>query len=133
MKRTALMHAVVGLLCAATLYACRKTDDNVVMPQKAGISFITPTANQEFGQGETVNISAKITAPEKIHGYDVYILDSNSDTLYTSGDHVHGTEVMVSKTWANVKTSSDDLKLVIVATLNHEGGTISQSITIKCR
>lgn len=72
---------------------CKKKDD----PQPAAtITIASPTDDQEIHFGDSVRIRATITAPTNLHGYEAWVMNTDSgDTIYQISEDIHGTSLTV--------------------------------------
>ncbi|MBS1774010.1 MAG: hypothetical protein JST82_14220 [Bacteroidetes bacterium] len=110
--------------------ACKKDEHNN-MATLTSITINSPYENQVVNKGDTLNITASIKAPAAMHGYDLFIVSSNNDTLLVLDEHTHGDNIVVNKSWVNTTDAISDAQLIIVATLDHDGNTLTQSRTFK--
>jgi hypothetical protein len=129
------MNLKTTILCTTIamtyLLSCKKSDHHEEISALTSITINAPYENQAVKNGDTITINASIKSPSEIHGYDVFIIKNNNDTLFSADEHLHAKSITVNKFWINNLTSATDLQLVIVATVDHDGNTISKSRVLK--
>ena len=122
-----LLLFVLFATSSVTFTACKHGEDD----PEVTINLLEPTEGATFAVGETVNVRADITSTEEMHGYEVEIrrMDNNS-VLFATDAHGHGTEMTVDETWVNTLTGGEQHIIVEVrAIINHQGETVSESVT----
>ena len=123
-----LMIAGVIAISTTILFACKKSDD---APAAAKLTIESPLPHQAFHFGDTVRIQGTASHVASLHGYSVSILNSSNDTLFYGQEHTHATQLEIDEAWVNNQSAAQELKIVVVVPVNHEGEELKQEIAIK--
>ena len=123
----------LSFVIALVLFSCNDEDDN--NPPKGVdddiITIYSPIENQEFKNGDSLNIHAKISSKTNLHGYEILIEDENEDTLYFKDEHWHGHELDIQEKWAIDAPAPQTLEVEIKVIKNHDGDTESEDVDIR--
>lgn len=122
-----IMIAGIIAIATITLFACKKSDD---APPAAKLTIASPLSNQTFHFGDTVHIEGTASNVASLHGYDVSILNSNNDTLFHEHEHTHAAQLDIDEIWINNQSVAQELKVIVVVPVNHEGEELKQEIMI---
>ena len=123
MKQFLSIVVVCTLLCA-----CQKNDNSAPDPSKVTISIQSPAAGQLYRSGDSIRITATVTYPSELHGYEVKVTDSATGLiLYDDAEHVHDNHFSIQDIWVNTGTKSSVMKLELIADLDHNGTIAEQS------
>lgn len=80
---------------------------------------------------ETVDITGSATWSKTLHGYKIIIRNKADQTeIFTSDDHIHGTEIQFATSWKNELHEHTDLELEVIIYTDHDGGLVSRKIDI---
>lgn len=138
MKNQFIYFIVVIFSISVSLTACKrdKEDEQPQTPNPAltaNISVSSPEENASYTLGEEVHINATVTADFQMHGYHVYIINLTADdTVFYVHPHAHGTSYDIHEHWTNDVTEHSDMKLKIIATLDHDGTTAVKEVPFHC-
>lgn len=118
------------------LFSCSNDKDKDDQPEgqidnEKIITIYSPTENQEFQNGDSLNIHAKISYEYNLHGYAISVLNSNEDTLFSKIEHWHGHELDLQEKWKINVTPPENLKVQVAVVLDHDGNTESEGVNIK--
>lgn len=120
------------LLCSLALYSCQKKDTTIASPADADIIINTPTPLQTMHQGDTLNISASVSYPTELHGYEIVISDSATDEVYFDyAEHVHADHFDIAQTWTYNGVAAKTLCLKLTTEIDHDGTEASKKIYFK--
>lgn len=126
--RSAIILPVFILLSAAS---CHKHHNPVADPAKVDIEFISPQSGQSFKKGDAVNIKANVSYTEELHGYEVLLINTATNTtLFTTEKHVHGGQFSINETWTDTLSAHADIKVNIKVAIDH-GNITEKSVHIK--
>jgi hypothetical protein len=120
---------ISGLLMAATiiLFACKKTDHPAEIKPDGAITIHSPENGSNYKQGDTVSIHALLKANTQLHGYRLYILRENGDTVLSRDEHAHNNELEIREKWVVPFPDTASLKLIICTALDHHGSGLEQA------
>lgn len=148
MKSIFFKYLIIGLV-AVTAVACgkegckdpsaanydpdaKKDDGSCVYPE-AQLVISSPEAGAMYGLGEAVQITAQATHFESMHGWELFLVNTTTgDTVHSADDHAHGTELNISSSWINDVDDHSDMKLTVVAEIDHSGSTIEKHVHFHC-
>src|SRR5688572_7669516 len=118
------------LLVAFAFTSCGDDDDDV-QPITPTITITAPTQGQEVKANQTLNITGTIVAPETLHGYTIYIRKkADNSEVFKKEIHDHKAELTINEPWTvGAITGHTELELEVVATLDHDGNTISKKVS----
>ena len=122
---------ISALFISLALFSCSKDDEDkkAEEPVKDLISIYSPSENQIFKNGDTLNIHAKISSSTKLHGYEITVME-NLDTLFSKDEHWHGFEIDLQEKWKIEVDSTTTLKVEVRVTLDHDGNEAAKDINI---
>jgi len=140
MKKYFILSAAFMLASSIILTSCKKdeednkTNDNNNPPAlTANITVAEPVAGSTFAFGTEVHIEATVTADFDMHGYEAYLINlSADDTVWSVDAHAHGTTYSIHDHWTNDVTDHSDMKLKIIATLDHDGAKATKEVSFHC-
>lgn len=128
MQKTIL---TLSILAAILFSACQKKDDTQPDPQKVTIELLSPTANQNLKQGDTLHMNANVSYPSELHGYMVELSDSATGSVYFSDDqHVHSDHFTIDEKWPDTLSQNTRLMLKITVEVDHNGNEAEKTIYI---
>ncbi len=123
---------IASIVLLSTICACQKNEQENIAKPTARIEIKSPQQQQKVLAGTLLPIQAHIKGEATLHGYEVFIVDKYSfDTLYYVDNHTHATDIQVSEIWTDTLTRVADLIVYIRTEINHQGSTVSDSVTIK--
>lgn len=123
---------ITSIVLLSTICACQKKEQENIAKPTARIEIESPQQQQKVLAGMSLPIQAHIKGEVTLHGYEVFIVDKYSfDTLYYVDNHTHATDIQVSEIWTDTLTRVADLIVYIRTEINHQGSTVSDSVTIK--
>ncbi|MFC5271762.1 hypothetical protein [Adhaeribacter terreus] len=136
MKNFKLKPAIYSLLflfSAATVSSCGHNDDDVeVVPAKNEITITAPQDGGIVNAGQSVAITGSIVGEKEIHGYKISVRQKSDNTeLFTKSVHDHAAKLDINQIWTlDTVARHKELELEILATLDHDGKTLSKKITL---
>lgn len=135
MKKVIFNFIFLGAACAISFVSCKKEDKNDETPAipRATITINNPASGAMFNLGATVDIDVDITAAVEMHGYEAYLInESAGDTVWSSDAHVHGDSYEIIDQWVNNVADHSDMKLRIIAEMDHDGHTSTKEVHFHC-
>lgn len=148
MKKVSLLVALGIMAISTCLTSCKrgctdpaaanyekgaKKDDNSCVYPETTLSISNPTEAQIFNLGDTVKINGTAEHYEELHGWSLYIYNkTSSDTVFTSSDHTHGTNLTITSSWINNLTAHSDMELGVIVTVDHDGNVKKQVANFHC-
>jgi hypothetical protein len=136
MKKVIFNFIFLGAACAISLVSCKKDekkeDETPAIP-RATITINNPASGAMFNLGATVDIDVDITAAVEMHGYEAYLInESAGDTVWSADAHVHGDSYEIIDQWVNNVADHSDMKLRIIAEMDHDGHTSTKEVHFHC-
>jgi hypothetical protein len=114
------------------LMSCQKKSNSEVKPSEVMITINDPTDLQVYHSGDTVFVNAHVSYTSELHGYDLAITDTVSNTvLYEHEEHVHKDEFDIAEYWRVAVTSAIVARVSIVAAIDHNGEEVKKDLIIK--
>lgn len=135
MDETATMKSILYIfLAASTLFACKKDEKPApVETPKAKVDLISPKLHQHCHPGDTIWLEAVATAPEMMHGYEVYIFNKdNGDTLFHEHGHAHGQELQIKEFTVNPGLEELYSQAYVKVYIDHEHNFVADSVDFHC-
>lgn len=135
MKNIQFLSAIL-LASALVMTSCKKDkdgdDDHDTVPT-AEIQINSPSAGHEYMAGDTVFINATVTGSATMHGWE-FQLKNNADqsVIYSNDAHDHAATYTISDKWVNNLAAHTEVKLVVEATLDHDGHTAQKEVVFHC-
>ena len=107
---------------AMALCSCQKKDTTVSDPAKAVINIASPLANHNYHSGDSVHVSATVTYPGELHGYEVKVTDTVSGyIIYDNAQHLHDDHFDINLAYLASGNSAQILKLELITDIDHNG------------
>jgi hypothetical protein len=148
MKSTVFKYLFIGLV-AITAASCgkegckdpsatnydpdAKKDDGSCIYPEAQLIISSPESDAMYALGDEVQITAQATHTESMHGWELFLVNtSTGDTVHSADAHVHGTVLNISSSWVNDVEVHSDMKLTVIAELDHSGSTIVKHVHFHC-
>ena len=114
--------------------ACKKKELTSAEQPTATIIIANPHPEQEIKGGTKLAIQAQIKGDVNLHGYEVFIVDKQSlDTLFEMDNHTHAEELQVNEIWVDTLSQAADLEVFVKTELNHEGASVTKTVSFKSR
>lgn len=116
-------------LVSGFLFGCSK--ENNEQNSNVSITIESPAENQNFNNGEIVNLKAVIISDISIHGYEIMLHDKskgNSNSL--ANKHIHGDKVDVAHSWQVSDIEPKDMEVEIIVNIDHSGASQSKKMKI---
>jgi len=118
-----------SIFTAIIFTACQKKDDTQPDPQKVTINLLSPASEQIVHYGDTLQLSADISYPSELHGYEIELSDSASGNVYFSDDqHVHSDHFSIRETWPDTLRQNTRLMLKITVEIDHNGNEAVKTV-----
>jgi hypothetical protein len=122
------------LLTVAALAGCQKHDDTPADASKVSISLLAPQAGAQYKKGDTVHVSADVSYPAELHGYELELADSASGTaLWNKDSHVHDDHFSIRESWVDTLSSRATLLLTLTVEIDHDGHDTDRVIRLYSR
>jgi len=115
MKRFSVLFLLFAL-------GCSKKDEIAPL-----ISVTSPTDNQIFAAGQTVNIKATVTDNEGIHMIHVIAIDNSGGHWVHSEEHVDGKTFEINKSFV---TNPGKTYTITIDAIDHDENTTTKEIII---
>jgi hypothetical protein len=118
------------IICLAViLFSCKKHNGAT----SAIITFIEPTEGDILQFGEELHIEGTIQGDGELHGYSLSLINSTTgQTLLSNSTHDHAETFSFHEHWSNNLTDTSNVKIIVVADLDHDGGKTSKEINVVC-
>lgn len=126
--------SIIAVSCKKDKEETTNTNNNNSTPTPvASITIHSPIAGTTIEHMDTVEIDVHIDADFEMHGYDAYLINETADdTVWTASLHDHANSYEVTGEWINVVTDHSDMKLKVVAEIDHDGNTTEKEIEFHC-
>lgn len=121
-----------GLIIVLTtaITACSKGEKSTPEPTIT-IDILSPAEGTEVQRGDTMLISATVSSPVDLHGYQWRIIDKVSGAeLKVASDHSHQKAFTISGNFVNNVTETTTANLEITVEADHEGQQASSIASI---
>jgi|GEM_PF-3546724 len=118
------------IICLFCLTGCQKTE----LGYTGTVQFYldSPKPLQTFGKGDTINIVCMIVHDKAMYGYRTKISDAKRHTIYYENKVVSYNDTLyVNEQWVNGFSSSNDMRLDVVAIIDESGEEEAKSIAIR--
>lgn len=140
MKKHFILSAAIVLASSIVLISCKKDEEdtknnnnNTPPALTANISVAAPVAGTTYESGDEVHIDVTVTADFDMHGYEAYLINLTADdTLWSVDAHDHGSTYTIHEHWTNNVTEHSDMKLKVIATLDHDGSLATKEVAFHC-
>ncbi|MCD6013445.1 MAG: hypothetical protein K0Q79_3307 [Flavipsychrobacter sp.] len=119
---------MAALVLMSFLYSCRHKANEPV--PAASMTVLQPVANQVFKHGDVIKISGTINGLETMHGYRVYIIGNDGDSLCCIKNHTHANTITIDESWVD-SSSATTANIIISSAINHEGDEVKKVVPIK--
>lgn len=120
-----------GLIIALTIASSCKRDDATAPEPTISINIQSPTEGAVIGSGETLHISADVSSPVDLHGYEWQLRDKEDATEIGRGeDHVHGKDINISANYTGNVTKVTNAELEITVIVSHGGREASKKVNV---
>lgn len=128
MKKSQLL--AVTALTILSIIACKKNDDDASIDN---VVITSPTSGQTFDAMDTVPIKALLQNSSEMHGYAIQLANLTDTTIvFEMDEHAHGTSITIDTFWVNNVMEHSDMRLYITAEIDHEGTTVTDSVSFHC-
>jgi hypothetical protein len=128
MKHIKLFFAFVVLLIPFT-FSCTEAHQK----NSAVITITGPNEDSYIQHLDTLQIRGSIVSEMDLHGYQISIRRTDSDTeVFYYEDHYHGSNKNLNVDWICTVGESVELKLTVLAQLDHDGNMASSSVLFDC-
>jgi hypothetical protein len=110
--------------------SCKK-DDSTAPEPTITINILSPTEAAVLQHGDTLHISAEVTSPVQLHGYE-WKLRNKADNAEIAGgdDHVHELNFSIAAVYLNNVTDTINAELEIVAEVDHDGNEETKKVNV---
>lgn len=127
MKKTIFLSTAI--LIISFFSACNKNHE----ASSAEISIVEPMEFDTILQGDELHVQGSITANGTMHGYTLTVANAANDSvsLFLNTDS-HADSYSFHEHWLNNVTDTTIMKVIIEATLNHEGTKTSKMVNVVC-
>lgn len=114
--------------------SCKDEHDHTDEPAvTADIQIASPITGAMYHSGDTVYIKANITSAAELHGYDVVLTNVSADSVvFNTNGHAHGNSMAINTFWVNKVMGHSDMKLDVMAIIDHEGNKTTKSVNFHC-
>lgn len=114
--------------------SCKDEHDHSDNPAvSADIQIMSPVTGSVFHSGDTVYIKANITSAAELHGFDVVITNASIDSVvFNTNGHAHAKTQNIDTFWVNNVMGHSDMKLDVMAIIDHDGNKTTKSINFHC-
>lgn len=120
---------LISLLCILTFSACQKNDSIPFDSTKLNMAIARPLGAQVFQKGDTVFVSATADYISELHGYEISILDTATQTVYFDLDkHVHAASFQIDTFWVDTLNVKANLQLKFDVEADHNGNGATKSV-----
>jgi len=112
-----------------------KKDDGSCLYAQPELTITSPGEGTTFMHGQVVEIQATATAPESMHGYSLYLVNTSTaepDTVMQMDEHEHGTTINISEEWTNDVTMHSDMELTIKVEVDHDATELVETVHFHC-
>jgi hypothetical protein len=123
------MEFISGIFLTLCITSCQKKDNTLIDASQVVINISSPQQNQTYHMGDTIQINADVTYPTELHGYEVKITDTVTGFIvYDDAVHVHDDHFSIQDKWVNTATQPQNLKLQLIALLDHNGDDATKNL-----
>ena len=120
-----------GLIVALGLTGSCKKDDSTAPEPTISIEIQSPTEGAVVEHGETLHISAEVSSPVELHGYEWKIRDKDNGMEIGGGEgHVHNKDFTISAEFTGNVTKVTNAELEIAVIVSHEGEETNKKVNI---
>jgi hypothetical protein len=120
------------ILASILLNACEHNVEEKPAPV-VNLNFISPVQGALYHTGDTVRINAIATSTDQLHGYDVYLKNSDNGTIYFFQHiHDHNDTLLVNEEWKNNLTTPTAIVAEIKLVVDHDGNTFIRNVAFRC-
>jgi len=120
---------IIFLVLLSGLYSCQKKSEVTADPSQAVFTISSPVPGHIYHAGDTVHISASISYPAELHGYELKITDTiTGNIVYDDAQHVHSDHFDVSAVYVPSGTQPLGLRLQLIAEVDHNGSVAQQMV-----
>ena len=113
--------------------SCQKKSNKTATAADLKITIASPTAGQVYHTGDSVHISASISYPTELHGFELRIIDSATGTILSdTAQDVHNDHFDITQVWIDTAIhTATTLKLEVVGEIDHTGTSASKELYFK--
>lgn len=132
MKNTIYISLI--LLIGFSIASCKKDNPEEEKTKEQPVfTFVYPTENQVYEFGDTVQIKGTIVAAYDMHGYNVKISNTKTNTLVLNqGYHEHGSSFTFNESWKNTVADTSQMKITVDVAIDHDGNLATKEIIVTC-
>ncbi len=121
-----------GFAALLLFSACQKDDNVTPDPQQVSATILSPQAGQIFHSGDTVLIRARVSYPSELHGYEIKLSDSATDSvIYDIAQHTHADSFDISEVWVAGTSQARTVNLSLITIIDHDGATARKDVAFK--
>jgi hypothetical protein len=127
-----MQYKIILVMGALALGSCQKRDSTTPDASKVVFTITSPTIGHTYQNGDSVRIKASISYPSELHGYEVRVTDVATNTIvYDAAEHGHSDRFDIDKAWVINGAAGMELKLELMATIDHAGTVAEKSINFQ--
>ncbi len=120
-----------GLIIALGLVSSCKRDDTTAPEPTISINIQSPTEGAVVTGGNTLHISADVSSPVDLHGYEWKIRNKDDGTEIGGGEgHVHDRTFSISADYTVNVTNVTNAELEITVIVSHDGEEANKKVNI---
>lgn len=109
----------------------KKTEDHE--PTNSATIFFSSLANTTYNNGDTVWVLADVSTIEDMHGYEVTIRNTTSNTVvFNKNGTPHGKFLNIYEKWICNVTSLSNMEVEVMVVLDHDKNTAVKKVTFQC-
>jgi hypothetical protein len=128
MKKQFLLALIA--ITISSIVSCQKDDTNTSIDN---VIITSPATGQTFQSMDTVPIRALLQNSSEMHGLEVSLVNLRDTTVvFQMDEHVHGISINLDTFWINNVMMHSDMRLYITAEIDHEGTTVTDSVSFHC-
>lgn len=129
--------AALAAILTFFITSCSKKEQNPSPSsnpaEKAVFNIQSPKEGTIFNLGDTVWLKGTVTSTGDLHGYDVKITNTTSQSVvFFGGDHLHGNTIVLNAFWVNNVKSSSEMVFELAIAKNHSGDIERQRVNFHC-
>lgn len=116
------MRSIIALFFMLFSFGCQKKDDTTPDAGKVVITISSPQQGVIYNSNDSVDITASVSYPTELHGYEVTITDTATGTiLYDKAEHTHTDKFAINEKWACTVAKITTMKLTLSTVVDHAG------------
>jgi hypothetical protein len=116
------MRSTIVLFFILFCCACQKKDNTTPDAGKVAITVTSPQQGMVYKSNDSVSITASVSYPAELHGYEVMITDTATGTiLYDKAEHTHTDKFVINEKWACTVAKTTTMKFTLSTVVDHAG------------